>query len=350
VTAAVLALVLLISSAGGAAALPTAEFAFGPTNPEVAQAVAFTFNGTCDVPPCRIQWRWFKTGGSSLGTVMGEGPNLTYAFPAVGRYSVVAKITNSTRTHAFASVTHAVSVRSTFQDDRRAVGYDSWRGVSAAEATGGGYHLSSGSKAIASKAFFGSQVTYVARTGPDRGIANVAVDGVSRGSTDLYAAVAGARTLSVAGLTAATHRIVVRPTGAKNLASTGTAVSLDEFVVGTAHFDDTHVSVVYDTWSGAASGTVHTSAATGAITTLTFTGSSVTWLTATGPDQGRAAIAIDGTTIATVDNYAAVRAGKVPRTFASLFSGTHTVRVTVLGSRNTLSTANRITSDAFIAQ
>jgi hypothetical protein len=286
---------------------------------------------------------------------MGEGPLLTYAFPTVGRYSVVAKITNSTRTHAFASVTHAVSVRSTFQDDRRAVGYDSWRGVSAVGATGGGYHVSRGSKAVAAKSFFGSQVTYVARTGPDGGVANVAVDGISRGSTDLYAPVAGTRTLSVSGLTAATHRIVVRPTGAKNLASTGTAVSLDEFVVGAAHFDDTHVTVAYDSWSGAPSstasgGTVHTSATTGAITTLTFTGSSVTWLTATGPDQGRAAIAIDGITIATVDNYAATRTGKVARTFPAVFSGTHTIRVTVLGSRNTLSTTNRITSDAFIGQ
>jgi len=120
---AVLAFVLLLAWSGAASAVPTAEFAFGPTTPEVAQPVTFAFNGTCDVPPCRIQWRWFKAGGSSLGTFMGEGPVLAYAFPAVGAYFVVAKMTNSTRTHAFATVTHVVSVRATFQDDRRQVRY-----------------------------------------------------------------------------------------------------------------------------------------------------------------------------------------------------------------------------------
>jgi hypothetical protein len=227
--------------------------------------------------------------------------------------------------------------------------------VTAPDATGGGYRLSGATGAAVAFAFSGPDVSYVARTGPNLGVAGVTVDGVARGTADLYSAAPGTRTVSVAGLSAAKHRIVVRQTGAANADSTGTGVSLDEFVVGDTHVDDRDVAVAYGAWSGlpsdsASGGTVHTSAGAGANTTLAFTGSSVTWLTATGPDQGRASVAIDGLPVAIVDNYAAVADSQVPRTFAGLSLGAHTIRVTVLGSHSVDATASSITSDAFIVQ
>ena len=84
---------LTILSSGVASAAPTAEFTFSPPAPTVHQPVTFTFSGTCDLDPCTVNWRWFQPGGSALGTSMGQGEVLTYAFPAVGTYSVVAKIT-----------------------------------------------------------------------------------------------------------------------------------------------------------------------------------------------------------------------------------------------------------------
>jgi hypothetical protein len=113
VTALFLALAMVFAFAARASALPKAEFTFDVAAPVVGQPVTFTFTGACDVAPCRIRWTWFTTGGSALGTLMGEGPALTYAFPAVETYSVVAHITNSTPTHGSASMTHAVAVAGT---------------------------------------------------------------------------------------------------------------------------------------------------------------------------------------------------------------------------------------------
>lgn len=108
--AAFFALALLVSFAGTASAAPTAQFTYGPKAPAVAKPVTFTFTGTCDVAPCRIQWRWYKSGGSSKGHTIGQGAVVTYAFSGAGTYSVVAKITNSSRTHNFATATHALRV------------------------------------------------------------------------------------------------------------------------------------------------------------------------------------------------------------------------------------------------
>ena len=116
-----LSLVAVFATAGGASALPTAEFTFTPSTPALGQPVSFTFTGTCDHPPCTISWRWFQAGGSHLGTAMGSGPNITYTFPGAGTYSVVAEITNSGSTHGSATVTHSLTVQDTFEDFDRQV-------------------------------------------------------------------------------------------------------------------------------------------------------------------------------------------------------------------------------------
>ena len=110
-TAVVAALVLLVSTAGTASAAPTASFTVSRSSPRVGQTVKFTFTGTCDVAPCRIQWRAYRQGGSRLGTTMGEGAILKYIFTTVGTYTVVVKITNSTSTHGSATASRVMIVR-----------------------------------------------------------------------------------------------------------------------------------------------------------------------------------------------------------------------------------------------
>jgi Fibronectin type III domain/Putative peptidoglycan binding domain len=105
-------LAMVVSFAGPAAALPTADFTYDVATPAVDQPVTFTFHGTCDEPPCHIQWRWFTRTrlGTTMPTMPGDDSVVTYAFPDVDVYSVVAKITNSTPTHGSVSVTQAVKV------------------------------------------------------------------------------------------------------------------------------------------------------------------------------------------------------------------------------------------------
>ncbi|MGA9161657.1 MAG: GH25 family lysozyme, partial [Actinomycetota bacterium] len=69
----------------------------------------------------------------------------------------------------------------------------------------------------------------------------------------------------------------------------------------------------------------------GATASFDFAGSSITWYTAMGPTQGKAAVSIDGTSRGTFDQYAARVGFGVGRTFDKLGSGPHTVAVRVLG-------------------
>jgi hypothetical protein len=341
----------LFASAGVSSAAPTAEFTFSPQAPTVGQPVTFTFRGTCDVEPCAVEWTYFRSGGSSLGTHMGRGEVLTYAFPAVGTYNVVAEITNGGSTDGLDRAAHPVVVKDTFQDFDRQVGYNGWRGVVDPAATAGGYRSASSAGSVASFGFTGSAVTYTARTGPTAGIAAVVVDGVPRPPVDLYSRTPGTSSVEVAGLTDAAHRIRVQTTGTSNPASRGTAVTVDEFVVGATRTDD-RSRVAYDSWvfatnASASGGTVRFSATAGATTTFAFYGTSVDWLTFKGPRQGLAAVAIDGRRVATLDGYAPTKTWRVSNVFGGLAPGLHTIRIRVLGTHNPLSVGNQVTSDAF---
>jgi hypothetical protein len=348
-----LSLVAVFATAGGASALPTAEFTFTPTTPMLGQPVSFTFTGTCDAPPCTVSWRWFQADGSHLGTAMGSGPNITYTFPGAGTYSVVAKITNSTSTHGSASVTHSLTVQDTFEDFDRQVGYGGWRGVADKNASTGGYRTASATTDLASYVFTGTEVTYVGRTGPTKGIASVSVAGVPTRLVDLYSPRAGTISVPLTGLTDAAHRIQVKPTGTKNPASTGTAVNVDEFAVGATRVDDRASVIGYSSWLGtrntsASGGSYRRSAVPGASTTFTFTGQSVTWLAAQSPSLGLADVFIDGRRVDTVDGYGTTTIWKVGHTYAGLTNDRHVIRVVVRGAHNPSSAGDLVFSDAFI--
>jgi hypothetical protein len=354
VTAALLlAAAALVGSVGSASALPTADFTFSPTNPAVRQPVTFRWTGTCDVPPCSFSWAWWPPDNTGNGTFMGFGPTISYAFADAGNYHVRVRVTAANSTHGQAPpVTQTVVVRDTFQDTDREVGYGSWRGVPDLRASLGGFRNSAATSGVAAFPFTGTAVTYVARTGPNLGIATLSVDGVSQ-KVDLYQTTRSTRSVLVDGLTAAAHRLRLQPTGTKNPASTGTGVTLDELVVGATRTDDRSPSIAYDTWAGAVNtrasgGSVRSSGTTGAATAFAFDGTSVTWLTFHGPGQGRAAVFIDGVRVRTVDGYAPTVTWQVPESFGGLAAGHHTMRVVVLGQHNAASTGNRVTSDAFV--
>ena len=63
--------------------------------------------------------------------------------------------------------------------------------------------------------------------------------------------------------------------------------------------DDTSPKVAYDSWAEAAA-----TSKNGASVSLTFTGTSIQWTTATGPAFGMARVVIDGVNEGTLDLYA----------------------------------------------
>jgi hypothetical protein len=76
-----------------------------------------------------------------------------------------------------------------------------------------------------------TDLAWVSTKGPDRGKAEVWIDGVRKKTIDLYAAERTYQQVvyAVAFSSAGTHRIEIRPTGTKHSASTGTRVDIDAF-------------------------------------------------------------------------------------------------------------------------
>lgn len=348
-----LALVGLVPAASSA--LPTASFVFAPTDPVAGDPVTFDFTGTCDEPPCRIRWRWFQDGGSSLGTSMGEGEHIQYAFDRAGSYTVVVKITNALSTHGSATATRVVMVAeppaTVIQDRGRAVELDGWKGRASALASSGGYRVG---HATAGLSVARGRVSYVAMTGPDLGRARVSVDGTVVRRVDLRSAAPARRswTFRLPPGAGGPHRVRVRPAGWR-------AISLDGFVLrrpaSTTRVDDTSTRVSYGAWAGshvagAAGGTVRSSSSSGAVARVAFTGTSLTWVTLVGPDQGLARVEVDGTRLATVDNWSATRASSVERTFGGLGAGRHVVTLVVLPRSGDHAESLQVTVDAFVVR
>ena len=101
------------------------------------------------------------------------------------------------------------------------------------------------------------------------------------------------------------------------------------------------------TKAGAHGGSYAVEHLAGATASFSFSGRSVTWYTATGPAQGKAAVSIDGTSRGTFDQYATRAGFKVARTFDGLGRGAHTIRVRVLGRGRASATDTQVAVDAF---
>ena len=71
------------------------------------------------------------------------------------------------------------------------------------------------------------------------------------------------------------------------------------------------------------------------------------WITATGPFEGRATVTIDGVNKGTVDLYASSLHWQVLESFGGLAYGSHTIVVTVQGTKDAVSKGTEVVVDAF---
>lgn len=86
-----------------------------------------------------------------------------------------------------------------------------------------------------------------------------------------------------------------------------------------------------------------------AMATISFNGTSVAWVTAKGPGQGRARVQLDGVTIAIIDLYAPTsRTRQLVFARNGLATGPHTLRIIALGTKNGASTGTRVDLDAVV--
>jgi len=104
--------------------------------------------------------------------------------------------------------------------------------------------------------------------------------------------------------------------------------------------------------AGAYNGSVHESSTAGAAANNSnvLSGSTVAWVSTTGPDRGMATVSVDGGAAVTVDLYSAtLKPATLVWQATNLGTATgHTIKVTVLSTRNAASTGNKVDIDAYL--
>lgn len=81
-----------------------------------------------------------------------------------------------------------------------------------------------------------------------------------------------------------------------------------------------------------------------------FEGPSVTWLTARGPDRGRARVEVDGVLQAEIDLYSPEEVWQVPHTFGPFGPGPHRLTISILPQRPSESSGTVVDIDGFTAE
>jgi GH25 family lysozyme M1 (1,4-beta-N-acetylmuramidase) len=247
------------------------------------------------------------------------------------------------------TATQAFATPTTVEQDSTAIAY-AWRSVSKNGAYGGSYDLEHRAGATASFDFSGRSVTWYTAVGPSAGRATVRIDGNVKGTFDLYARRSDLRVgRTLDGLGAGPHTITIRVLGRSRASASDTQVVVDAFRVGGKTISNPDLR---NTWgseaaAGASAGTLWSSDLARSSVELTFSGTAIDWVTARGPDQGRAKISIDGLIVETVDNYAAQAAFGVTRSFGGLADGVHRLRIVVLGDARPAADDELVSVDGF---
>jgi hypothetical protein len=242
----------------------------------------------------------------------------------------------------------------TIEDQAVSLQYNGWCGVSDANASGSTYRVSKVKAATADFKFNGKSVTWITKKGPDQGKAKILIDGRRKGTFDLYSSTPQWKVpITVKGLTNQAHTLVVNVLGTKNLKSRDFNVSIDAFTVGAwTKQDDDPIGVKFSSWVGvtdtnSSGGSYRSRGKANAVAYLTFTGTSINWITALGPSNGIAQVTIDSKVVDTPDLYASTQHWQVAKTYGNLSIGQHTIQIKVLSAKNKLSKGGTVVVDAF---
>ena len=226
-----------------------------------------------------------------------------------------------------------------------------------------GEHYTNVANNTASYTFTGTSITWVTKLYPNHGYADVYIDGNDVAhNINTYSAstVYQYQAFTYVWPTSGTHTINSVDDSGVPPGSSGTYIVSDAFIVGTytqTQVPNTSSSITYagTTWgtytnSNEYSGSEHNNSVAGSTASLTFTGTSVAWITSEWPDHGEADVYMDLTDVAqNIDTYAPSATFQVEafqESWAS--SGTHTIEVYVDGKHDASSTGNNVAVDEFI--
>jgi hypothetical protein len=210
----------------------------------------------------------------------------------------------------------------------------------------------------------GSSITLSTSPGPNRGIAQVTIDGGAPHWVDLYATTYGAQVpnLIATGLSNGPHTVVVEVSGTQNSASSGHYLVLEDVSgVSPSQIDFSNPAVqlqgggwypqlppAYGTLSGNPDEVCRN---TDSSVTVSVTGSEITLLANSGANRGILRYYIDGGAPQLLDLYMPGYPAHVPYVLASgLASGTHIVTIEVTGTQSQDSSGTYLVLETLEAQ
>ncbi len=228
----------------------------------------------------------------------------------------------------------------------------SWSGGTAAVSTTPG--------AQATFTFTGPSVNWIGGRGPWSGIARISVDGAFVAEVDTYSKTEEIQvTMStVNGLANTSHTLTIETTGQTNPAATSALIVVDAFDVpgpAVSRLQETDPDITYsaawtqgDTSRAWSAGIAAFSTTPGAQATFTFTGTSISWIGARGPQTGIVRVSLDGVFVTEVDTYSPTEQIQVAVFAVGSFANTsHTLTIEVTGRQNAAATSALVVVDAF---
>jgi Tol biopolymer transport system component len=251
-----------------------------------------------------------------------------------------------------------------YQQTDGKIGYlGPWSTRTTASASGGDFYYAGAPGAAALISFEGRGVTWVAKTGPVYGKAEVSLDGGVPVVVDLYSAAELFRreVYDSGELADGPHTLTIRYTGKKNPASAGYFVDVDALKVmgaltqasGPRRYQEVDANLSYaGFWSPSAStavsgGGFDSAGSAGAAVNISFKGTYMGWIAKTGPQYGMARVSLDGGPATTVDLYSAIASYRqcVYNT-GIIADAAHKVSISWTGARRSGATASYIDIDA----
>ncbi len=241
-----------------------------------------------------------------------------------------------------------------------------WIASSSVSASGGSFRYANSAGSSATATFTGTLLAWIGKTSPSYGKAKVTVDGGTPLTVDLYSADTKwqQKIWDTGTLAAGAHTVKIEWTGTKSASAIGANISIDAFdIAGTlgqapsvpaTRWEQNDPHFVYaGTWTASSSASASAASfrfadSSGSSVTVTFVGSSLSWIAKKSPVYGKAKVTLDGGTPMVVDLYSAKELWKqkVWET-KTLVPGTHTVKIEWTGTKSSAATGTNIGVDAF---
>jgi len=243
-----------------------------------------------------------------------------------------------------------------FESTDLSVRYDGWSGIGDPNASGGALRWSNFTNDTVTYKFNATSIKWLTRKGPSMGKALVTIDGVNKGTFDLYRATGLNQQFLFSGLASAAHNIVIKVTGSKNANAAGFFIPLDGFQVGssTKVVQESALAVQYDKWMGrqqnAASGGSYRINSSVGTAEFNFGGTSINFVTARGPGYGKVNVFIDDQLVSpNLDLYAPTQQWQYKMGYAGLANGPHIIDIEPTHTKNASSKGYGVVLDAFEA-